>query len=181
MKKTVLTIVIAAVVITVGASAYAHYRGGYADQRGGWGMHAPRGGMMNTQQDPQGRMHGGRQGGMYGPAQKQGRGPGSGWAPCWTDQNWQGGPRWNTPNQPGTAQKSFELMPEEQIKEAADAYISQYLTGYTIDTIEKDSWRPMYFVTVKGPNDAVQQMAIHGLSGQVMHVYPLAPDTADSE
>jgi hypothetical protein len=72
-------------------------------------------------------------------------------------------------------------MPEEQIKEAADAYISQYLTGYTIDTIEKDSWRPMYFVTVKGPNDAVQQMAIHGLSGQVMHVYPLAPDTADSE
>ena len=52
-------------------------------------------------------------------------------------------------------------------------YVNKYLTGYTIDKVEKDNWRPLYFVTIKGANDVVQQLTIHGFSGQVMRVFPL--------
>ena len=66
-----------------------------------------------------------------------------------------------------------ELITEDNAKEAAQAYLDKYLSGYTIEKVEKGAWRPMYFVTIKGANDAKQIMAIQGFSGQVMHVSPV--------
>jgi hypothetical protein len=77
--------------------------------------------------------------------------------------------RWNTAGQPAAAP---EMITEEKAKEAAEAYISQYLPGYAIDIIEKDSWRPVYIATITGENNAEMVMVIHGFGGQVMHVFP---------
>ncbi len=76
------------------------------------------------------------------------------------------------PGQPGTAQQAPQMISEEKAKEVAETYIKQYLPGYTIDKVEKDNWRPMYFVTAKGENDAVLQLVVHGFVGQVMNVFP---------
>lgn len=81
-------------------------------------------------------------------------------------RGWSG---WNAPNRSETAP---ELVTEDKVKENAEAYISKYLPGYTIDKIEKDQWRPMYSVTLKGENGAEQQMWVRGFDGQVMHVIP---------
>lgn len=81
-------------------------------------------------------------------------------------------PRLNAQGQPGAAPQAAQVIPEDKAKQAAEEYVAKYLPGYTVDKIEKDNWRPMYFATVKGPNDVVQQMLIHGFSGQVMHVFP---------
>jgi len=163
MKKlTVITIVVVLVgVMSVGVFAHG----------GGYG----RGGMMHG---GRGRMMYGDQGGMmYGaPGRMQGRGMTNRWnaapetCPC-------GGygygnatrPGWKSPGQQGT---SFQMISEDRVKEAAEAYLQKYLPGYTIDKIEKDDWRPMYFVTIKGENETLQQMLIHGFSGEVMHVFP---------
>ena len=63
-------------------------------------------------------------------------------------------------------------MTEDKVKESAEAYIGKYLPGYTIEKIEKDQWRPMYSVMLKGENGVEQQMWIRGFDGQVMHVIP---------
>lgn len=156
MKKTIVIIAIAAFVVTVSVAAYAHYEG-YNNR--GWGMHSPRGAMM----------YGGR-GGMYAPVQMRGRGPGSRWnaspeatCPCGRDGNW---------NAPAQSETANQMITEDKAKEAAQEYLNKYLSGYTIDTIEKDSWRPLFFVTIKGENDAVQTMVVHGFSGQVINVFP---------
>lgn len=65
------------------------------------------------------------------------------------------------------------LITEEKAKEAAQTYLDKYLTGYTIEKVEKDSWRPMYVVTIKGANDVQQTIMIQGFSGQIMHVFPV--------
>lgn len=117
---------------------------------GAYAYYGPRGGMMD------------------GSSWKQGRAPGS------RHGHWQDGwSRWNAPNQPGTSQQASQMITEDKAKEVAEAYITQYLPGYTIDKIEKDNWRPLYFVTIKGANDAIQQLTVHGFAGQVMHVFPL--------
>ncbi len=77
--------------------------------------------------------------------------------------------RWNTTEQTAAAP---QMIAEDKAKEAAETYINQYLPGYAIDKIEKDSWRPVYIATIKGANNAEMQMFIHGFAGQVMHVFP---------
>ena len=70
------------------------------------------------------------------------------------------------------------MITEDKAKEVAETYVKQYLSGYTIDKIEKDNWRPLYFVTSKGENNAEQVMTIQGFSGQVMHVFPTTTEPA---
>ena len=65
-----------------------------------------------------------------------------------------------------------ELITADKAKEVAQAYLDKYLTGYTIEKIEKDNWRPMYFAAIKNANGAEQVMWIHGFSAQVMRVFP---------
>jgi len=70
-------------------------------------------------------------------------------------------------------QHTFKAESEvNKAKEVAEAYVKQYLSSYTIDKIEKDNWRPLYVVTLKGENNAELQMLIHGFGGQVMHLLP---------
>lgn len=153
MKKLVTIAIVVGVigVLSVGAYAYYGHRGD---------MYGPRGGMMS------------------GPGWMQGRGPASRWNPssdtCPCGAHGPGGwSRWNAPNQPGATQQASQMITEAKAKEVAEEYVNKYLPSYTIDKIEKDSWRPLYFVTIKGANDVVQQLTIHGLAGQVMHVFPL--------
>jgi len=161
MKKLVgIAIVVGLIgVLSVGAYAYYGHQGGM--------MYGSRGGMM----------YGGPRGGrMYGPGWMQGRGPGGRWnaapetCPCGAFGNWNTArPGWNAPGQSETAP---QVITEDKAKEVAEAYVKQYLPGYTIDKIEKDNWRPLYFVTIKGANNAEQVITIHGFGGQVMHVFP---------
>lgn len=58
-----------------------------------------------------------------------------------------------------------ELITEEKAKEAAQTYVDKYLSGYAIEKVAKDNWRPMYLVTIKGANDVQQTMLIQGFSG----------------
>jgi hypothetical protein len=155
MKKTVIMIAIAALVVTVGVAAYAHYE----DSNRGWGM-------RGNQQ----RMYGRRGSMMSGPGQMCGRGPGNRWnaspqatCPC--------GARGNV-NDPTQQSRLTQMITEDKAKEVAQEYLNKYLSAYSIDTIEKDSWRPLYFVTIKGENGATQMMVVHGFSGQVVNVLP---------
>lgn len=156
MKRAIVIIAVVAVAVTLSVGAYAHYEGR------GWGMYGSRGG-------------------MYGHGWRGGRGPAAGWnaapesCPC-------GGygpgnvarPGWNVPSQSGTTP---QIITEDKAKEAAETYIKQYLPGYTVDKIEKDSWRPLYFVTVKGENNAELQLVLHGFDGRVMHFFPKTVET----
>lgn len=146
----------------------------YGPQGGDYG---PRGGgMMFGNGRGRGMGRGGRGDGMYGYGQgpMQGRGRGGRWndsgnvnCPCGGGYG-----RWNGPDQP-RQQKTFpEMQNEGKVKETAQEYLTKYLSGYSIDKIEKDAWRPLYLITVKGENDAVQKMIVHGFSGEIMHVYP---------
>ena len=176
MKKIVMMLAVGALVGTVGFAAYAHYEDYYR----GRGVHAPRGGDMRY--GPHGGMiygrghswgmgRGGRGGGMYGQGPMQGRGgrwgsAGNATCPCGANYG-----RWNRSAgfQQGTAP---DMLSEEKIKESAQKYLTKYLSGYSIKRVEKDGWRPLYFITVTGQNGAVQKMIVHGFSGQIMHVYP---------
>ena len=71
-----------------------------------------------------------------------------------------------------------ELITADKAKEVAQAYLDKYLTGYTIEKIEKDNWRPMYFAAIKSANGAEQVMRIHGFSAQVMRVFPKTTEQA---
>lgn len=154
MKKTLVMIAVAALVLTVSVGAYA-YRGGRMQQTG------PQQGEMYG---PHGRMmHGQRGGMMAGSGDKGSMTPEN--CPCGRGYGWH---TWK--NQP--AANAPQMVTEEQAKTAAEEYVQKYLPGYTVDTIEKDAWRPLYFVTIKGANGVEQQMVIHGFGGQVMHVFP---------
>lgn len=175
MKKTLVMIAIAALVVTVSVGAYAHYEN-YGRRGGGWmqyggqnpqmtpqqgGMYGRRGGHKMYNQRG-GMMAVARGGMMYGPGYKGNVTPEN--CPCG------GGYGWNAQNQqPGSVP---QVVTEEQAKTAAEDYVQKYLSGYTVESIEKDSWRPLYFATLKGADGVEQQMVIHGFSGQVMHVFP---------
>ena len=151
MKKSVMILLAIGLVAAVSLGAYAH--GGYGHGgnygRGGYG-----GPMM---------------GGNYGSGPMMGGwGQGRGYGYC--GGGYGAGQRgWNAPGQRGNA---AQLVTEATVKENAEAYIAKYLPGYTIETVEKDEWRPMYIVTLKADNGAEQQMWVRGFDGQIMHVLP---------
>jgi uncharacterized membrane protein YkoI len=152
MKKLITIAIVVGLIGVLSVGAYAHYSGDNNRRSGG-------------------RM-------MYGHSdQRQGRGSGSRWntTPDSCDCGKQG--NWST-NRPGwkgggRSRATQEMITEEKAKEAAEAFVAKYLSGYTIEKVEKDNWRPMYIVTLKGENDAELQMLIHGSDGQVMHLFPL--------
>ncbi|GAK56716.1 hypothetical protein U27_03679 [Candidatus Vecturithrix granuli] len=174
MKKTLVMIAVIVLVVTVSVGAYAHYEN--SGRRGGWmrygaqnpqmtpqqgSMYGPRGGMMHGQR---GSMMTGPHGGMMaGPGYQGNVTPEN--CPCGRGYGWN---TWK--NQQATT--APQMVTEEQAKAAAEEYVQKYLSGYTVATIEKDAWRPLYLVTIKGANDVEQQMLIHGFGGQVMHVFP---------
>lgn len=153
MKKLGMITLVVVVVSVMSVGAFAYYRG----NQGQWQQPGMGGRGMMMQPGMGGR-------GMMG----QNMAPN---CPCATDGNQQapmmrgGRGQWNAPT-------ATEAITEEKAKAAAEEYLAKYLTGYTIEKIEKDQWRPMYFVTIKGANDVKQMMAIHGYSGQVVHVFP---------
>jgi hypothetical protein len=151
MKKSLIIVLAVGLLAAVSIGAYAHGGG-----RGKYGRGLYGGPMMGWGRGP-GSMMGGR--GFRG-----GYGYCDGYGP--TQRGWSG---WNAPGQTDPAP---QLITETQAKERAQAYITQYLLGYTIEKVEKDEWRPMYVVTLKGDNGAEQQMWIRGVDGQVMHVIP---------
>lgn len=154
MKKLLFVLTVIAVAATMTVGAYAYHGQGMRDGRGNTmsGMHH---GMMN--QDGM-NMRGGMHGMMGGQQQ----------SPCGNVCPYQTGA--NVAGQPGTA---LQMIAEDKAKVAAEEYLAKYLTGYAVEKIEKDAWRPLYIVTIKGANDVKQQMMIHGISGQVMHVSPM--------
>lgn len=176
MKKTLVMIVVAVLVVTVSVGAYAQYEN-YGRRGGGMrhgaqnpqmtpqqqgGMYGPRGGMMAGQR---GSMMAGPRGGMmmYGPGYQENMTPEN--CPCGRGYGWN---TWK--NQQAAA--APQMATEEQARTAAEEYIQKYLPGYTVDSLQKDAWRPLYVVTIKGANDVKQQMLIHGFGAQVMHVFP---------
>ena len=133
-------------------------RGGMMSGRGGYGpgmmQNAPNQGYNGTQTCLCGR----------GSGNSQNRGAG----------NWQNAqPGQNAPDQQNAVP---QMMTEDKVKETAEAYVKAYLPGYSVGTIAKDNWRPLYSVTVTNEGGAELHMLIHGFSGQVMH---LVPTTAD--
>jgi len=132
-----------------------------------------RGGMMyNNQQTPyggRGGMRGGR-GGMYGQQYNNGTAPCGGVCPYYD----------GTQAQPGQAPQATQMITEEKATEAANEFVAKFFPEYTVASVEKDSWRPLYFVTIKGANDAEQIMTIHGFTGQVMNIFPkIVEDAAE--
>lgn len=149
MKKSIIVVLAVGIIAAVSVGAYAHGRqGSYG--RGGY-MHEGYGGPM--------------MGWMHGPGSMMGRWGTSGGYGGYCG-GWSG---WNAPSQSETVPQAIT---EDKAKEVAEAYITKYLPGYTIETITKDTWRPLYVVTLKGANEAELQMLIHGFGGQVMHVFP---------
>lgn len=163
MKKSVIILTVAALVMTIGMSAYAYYGHRGVVNNGAWGGMYHRGGMMyggrGGMQSPRGGMtYGGRSG-------KWNAAPNA-TCPCGTY-----GPGYAPGMTPQTAPQPVQTISEEKAREAAETYVTQYLPGYTVESVAKDSWRPLYVVTLKGEN-AEQIMTIHGFSGTVMHVFP---------
>ena len=111
-----------------------------------------------------GAMHGQRDGMM-----KQGRG-----------MMMRGQNRQDCPCMKGNADAdaTAELITVDKAKEVAQAYLDKYLAGYTLEKIEKDSWRPVYLAAIKNTNGAEQVMWIHGFSAQVMRVFPKTTEQA---
>jgi len=176
MKKTFVMIAVAALVVTVSIGAYAQYEN-YGRRGGAWmrygaqnpqmtpqqqgGMYGPHGGMMANQR---GSMMAGRRGGMMQiPGSQENVTPEN--CPCGRGYGWN---TWKDQQ----AAAAPQMVTEEQAKAAAEEYVQKYLPGYTVDSIEKDAWRPFYLATIKGANDVEQQMLIHGFGGQVMRVFP---------
>lgn len=194
MKKfTVFTLVVVLVsAVSIGVFAYGP-RGGKSDnvpQQGMYGprsgmmqnqsnqMHGGRGGMMqNAPQNQQMPMHGGR-GGMRGsknaPNQQfKGNAQRGAYCPCYDGANQ------NAPAQPGQRPQVSQMIAEDKVKEVAEEFVAKNFPEYSVASVEKDDWRPLYFVTIKGANDAEQVMTVHGFSGQVMHIFPKTSDDAE--
>ena len=71
------------------------------------------------------------------------------------------------------------MITEENVSEVAGEFVAKNFPEYTVSSIEKDDWRPLYFVTITGGDDAEQVMTIHGFTGQVMRIFPKAAETAE--
>ena len=208
MKKVLAIVAITAVVFTVSVGSYAQGRGRgmYGAQDGMMAnqqtqqapVYGPRGGMMSARQNQQNPADGtqwgamqGRRGNMQsnwnGRGNVQGRsGKGGRWNAVPQGYFCGGyGPRNMTrpgwQNAPGQTQTAPEIITEEKAKEVAGTFVTTYFPGYTVEKVEKDNWRPMYFVTLKGENDAQLQLTVHGFGGQVMHVFPVAPAEVEAE
>jgi hypothetical protein len=144
-------------------------------------MYGPRGKMYNTPQNQQmpmyggrgGMMHGGR-GGMNAPRQQYKNN-----APCCEACPYYDGSTQNAPVQPGQRPQTSQMITEDKVKEVAEAFVAKNFPEYSVAEIEKDDWRPLYFVTIKGANDAEQVMTIHGFNGQVMNIFPKTTDDAE--
>ncbi|MCP4396580.1 MAG: hypothetical protein GY801_04640, partial [bacterium] len=148
MKKTLMMLAVGTLVMAVGFAAYAHYEDSF---RGRGMMNGSRGGGMMY--GPQSGGYGPQNGTTYGNGPRGGMmrgGRGGGWNNSGNGTCRYGGGtgRWNGPQQQETAVP--EMLSEDTVKETALEYLGKYLSGYSIDTVEKDAWRPLYVVTVKG-------------------------------
>lgn len=72
----------------------------------------------------------------------------------------------------GTA---VQMIEEAKAQEAAEAFVTKYLSGYTIDKIEKDDAHAAYLVTVKGGNGVELQVVVNGVNGQVTYIIVPTP------
>lgn len=167
MKQFIVGVVVIALVMTAGFEVYAGKgaskkgnsdRQGRMFQGGGYGP----GAMMRDGVYGPGAM---MQGGTYGPGwmhREAVAGENTGWI-C---------PMLSGQVQPGTPGAALEMITEEKAQEVVDAFVQKSLPGYTVESVKKDDWRPMYFATVKGENDSALTLVVHGFSGQVMSVFP---------
>ena len=149
-------------------------------------MYGPRGGMMqNAPQNQQMPMQGGRgsmmhgrrggmRGGMNTPNQQY-----KGNAPCCEACPYYDGTNQNAPVQPGQRPQTSQMITEDKVKEVAEEFVAKNFPEYSVESVEKDDWRPLYFVTIKGANDAEQVMTVHGFSGQVMNIFPKTEETTE--
>jgi hypothetical protein len=158
MKKAIVMFAVIALIVTISVGAYAHYR---AYDHRGWKIYGPQGSYQS------GRY--GHRGGMHNSGMIRGR---FNQFPRYCDGYGPGQSRWSQGNAPAQQGTVAQMITEEKAKEIAEAHVKQYFPGYTINTIEKDSWRPLYFVTIQGENTAELQVVIHGFGGQVIHVFP---------
>jgi len=185
MKKfVVITLAVVLVgAVSIGALAY---RGGMYNTPQNQ-TYGPRGGMMyNNQQTP---MYGGR-GGMYNNQQMPmygGRGGMRGYGqrfnnsapPCGGICPYYDGTAPNAQVQPGQTPWASQMITEEKATEVANEFVAKYFPEYTVKSVEKDDWRPLYFVTIQGANNAEQVMTVHGFTGQVMNIFPKTVDTEE--
>ena len=74
-----------------------------------------------------------------------------------------------------TTGTAVQMIEEAKAQEAAEAFVAKYLSGYTIDKIEKDEAHAAYLVTVKGANGAELQVVVNGVNGQVTYIVVPAP------
>ena len=199
MKKfAVITLAVVLVgAVSIGALAY---RGGMYNNMPQNQMYGPRGGMMYNQQQDQaygprggmmyndqqmpyggrGGMRGGMRGGGYNNQQApmsggRGRQFNKGTAPYSANCPYYDG----TQAQPGQTPQALQMITEEKVAEVAGEFVAKNFPEYTVAGIEKDEWRPLYFVTIKGANDAEQVMTVHGFSGQVMNIFPKTIETVE--
>jgi hypothetical protein len=68
-----------------------------------------------------------------------------------------------------------QMIEEAKAQEAAEAFVTKYLSGYTIDKIEKDDAHAAYLVTVKGGSGAELQVVVNGVNGQVTYIVVPTP------
>ena len=164
MKKSIIITVAVGLIAVASIGAYAH---------GGWGGYY---GWGNYGGPMMGRMYG------SGPMMGGWSHRGGGYGYCGGYSKWNTvAPGWNAPGQPGTAFQAPQMITEAKVKEIAESYAKQYLPGYTIDKVEKDAWRPLYFVTVKGENNATLKLVVHGFVGQVMNIFPELAEQAPEQ
>ena len=74
-----------------------------------------------------------------------------------------------------TTGTAVQMIEEAKAQEAAEAFVTKYLSGYTIDKIEKDETHAVYLVTVKGGNGAELQVVVSGVNGQVTYIVVPTP------
>jgi len=201
MKKfVIITLVVGlAGAASIGALAY---RGGMSDNTPQNQMYGQRGGMMNNATQNQtygpGMMNNAPQNQMYGPrggmkynnrqmpyggrgGMRGGRGRGQQFnndtAP------WSGNcPYYNgAQGRAGQAPQASQMITEDKASEAANEFVAKYFPEYTVKSIEKDTWRPLYFATIQNADGAEQIMTVHGFSGQVMNIFPKAVEEPDAE
>jgi hypothetical protein len=145
--------------------------GGRDNMRGGMYNNVPQNQQMPMYGGRGGR-HGGRRG--YGQRFNTGTPPYGGICPYYD------GTAPNAQVQPGQAPRTSQMVTEEKVQEVADEFVAKYFPEYTVKSVEKDDWRPLYFVTIQGANDAEQVMTVHGFTGQVMNIFPKIVDAEES-
>lgn len=197
MKKfVVITLAVVLVgAVSIGALAY---RGGMYNTPQNQ-MYGPRSGMMyKNQQMPMYGGRGGMRGGMYNNAPQNQQTPmygarggmrggmrgqqfNSGTAPCGAICPYYDSTAPNAQVQPGQTPRASQMITEEKATEVANEFVAKYFSEYTVKNVEKDDWRPLYFVTIQGANDAEQVMTVHGFTGQVLNIFPKTVEEATTE